>query len=186
MLIEELRKHTAEAHQQVEKIVINRLKNIKQPADYVHLLNVFYAYFNQLEQAIQPYITADILPDYTERRHAAILAADIGSFGYLSTTALPASVPPIDSSIKALAALYVMEGSIMGGPIIIQVLARHGIQQGTLFFAGYGADSKRKWETFTAALHKHIPEEHFAVAIATAIVTFTQFAETFKLAASKG
>jgi len=136
MIQEELRKQTAAAHQQLEKLVVARLKNIRNNEDYADLLKIFYAYFSRLEKAISPYRSTEVLPDYTERRHAISLANDIVSLGAELTGLPELSVPTIDNTVKALGALYVMEGSVMGGIIIIQMLARNGVQKGISFFGG--------------------------------------------------
>lgn len=183
MIHEALREQTTVAHQQLEKIVITRLKNIRSDADYAAFLKVFYAYFLRLEETIKPFITAAILPDYAERRHADSIAADIKSCGGSLNDLIEVSVPVIDSTVKALAALYVMEGSVMGGSIIVKILANHGITTGTSFFEGYGPDTRSKWSFFVEKLSLHIPEEHYPEAINTATATFSKFADAFELAA---
>jgi len=180
MIQEELKKQTTVAHQQLEKLVVSRLKNIRSNEDYVKLLRIFYAYFSQLEEVIRPYISAEILPDYAERRHAISLADDIACFGASLTGLLEVPVPSIDNPVKALGALYVMEGSVMGGPIIVQILAKYGITKGTSFFSGYGPETGKKWTAFIDALNANLSEELYPDVINAAIETFSRFADTFE------
>lgn len=182
MIQEELRKQTAAAHQQLEKLVVSRLKNIRSNEDYADLLKIFYAYFNRLEEAIRPYISNEVLPDYAERRHAISLADDIVCLGGQLIDLPEVSVPSIDNTVKALGALYVMEGSVMGGPIITQILAKYGITKGTSFFSGYGAETGKKWDAFINALNTNLSEEYYLDAINAAIETFLRFADAFELA----
>jgi len=179
MIHEELRKQTAAAHQQLEKLVVVRLKNIRNNEDYADLLKIFYAYFSRLEKAIMPYISTEVLPDYTERRHAISLADDIASLGTELTGLPELSVPTIDNTVKALGALYVMEGSVMGGTIIIQMLAKNGLRKGISFFGGYGSETGAKWASFTSVLDRYIHEDSAQEAIEAANQTFSNFTDVF-------
>jgi heme oxygenase len=179
MIHEELRKHTTVAHQQLEKLVVSQLKTIRNKEDYASLLKIFYAYFNCLEQAIRPYISDEVLPDYAERRHAISLANDIKGLGEILTGLPEVTVPPIDNTVKALGALYVMEGSIMGGTIIIQMLARCGVTDGISFFRGYGSETGAKWASFVSVLDRYINEDSEQEAIEAANQTFSNFTNVF-------
>jgi heme oxygenase len=179
MIQEELRKQTTAAHQQLEKLVISRLKTIRSNEDYANLLKIFYAYFNRLEEAIRPYISAEVLPDYADRRHAVSLADDVICLGAAPTELPEVTVPSIDNTVKALGALYVMEGSVMGGSIIIQMLARHGVTEGVSFFGGYGSETGAKWASFASVLDRYIHKDSGQEAIETANQTFSNFANVF-------
>lgn len=176
MIQEELRKQTQAAHHQVEKLVIAKLKNINSHEDYVNLLKIFFAYFIRLEVALRPFISSEVLPDYAERRHAASLADDIVSLGYMPNRLPDVIVPSIDNTVKALGALYVMEGSVMGGRTIIQMIEKRGIKQGISFFAGYGSATETRWSSFVAVLDRHIKLENEQEAIETANQTFSHLA----------
>jgi len=180
MLSTAIKAATQEAHQNLEKKVVMKLKAIRNNADYADLLKYFYAYFNKLESKFAPFITAEILPDYKQRRTSVYLQADIQQLGQ-STDVLPTvTVPEIHNLIQALGAMYVMEGSIMGGPYIVQMLAKNGITTGVSFFSGYGSDTSQKWQAFTAVMNAQAPTvEAEEVAILTANETFRHFSEAF-------
>ncbi|WP_183560550.1 biliverdin-producing heme oxygenase [Mucilaginibacter sp. SP1R1] len=179
MIQDVLRNQSATAHQQLEKIVVSRLKAIKSKEDYAELLKYFYAYFSRLEQVIAPYLNEDTLPDKVQRRNSGYLANDIISLGQdIATIPIP-DVPEITNKYQALGAFYVMEGSIMGGPIIVQMLAKFGVNDGVSFFSGYGPDTGSMWNRFVAVLNTEVPlSEHYQV-IETAIDTFHCFALSF-------
>lgn len=179
MIHEVLRKQTEAAHQQVEKLVIAKLKNIHSNEDYVNLLKIFFAYFIRLEVAVRPFISSEVLPDYAERRHAASLADDIISLGYMPNGLPDVIVPSIDNTVKALGALYVMEGSVMGGRIIIQMLEKRGITEGISFFTGYGSETETRWSSFVAVLDRYIKQEYEQEAIEAANQTFSNLAGVF-------
>jgi heme oxygenase len=180
MLSTNIKEATKEAHQQLEKKVVQKLKSIRSNSDYADLLKHFYAYFNAVEQAIKPYITTSVLPDYAERRHSGYLKADIEELGS-DTSELPVvTVPQISSIPEALGALYVMEGSIMGGGIIVQMLAKYGVTKGVSFFSGYGEATGQMWGKFIAVLNAQAESEKQQVlAIKAANETFSNFGEVF-------
>ncbi len=180
MLSTNIKEATKEAHQQLEKKVVLKLKSIRSNADYADVLKHFYAYFNTVEKAIKPYITSSVLPDYAERRHSGYLKADIEELGG-DTSELPAvTVPQISSVPEALGALYVMEGSIMGGSIIVQMLAKYGVTKGVSFFSGYGEATGQMWGKFVAVLNAQAENEKQQIlAIKAANETFSNFGEVF-------
>lgn len=179
MLQEILRERSASAHQQLEKIVVAKLKSIRSQEDYAELLKLFYAYFNRLEHVIEPFITDEILPDRSERRHSGFLANDIISLGGTTDDILVPEVPEVNNLVQALGALYVMEGSIMGGAVIVQMLGKYGITTGTSFFSGYGSQTPIKWAFFMESLNKNITASAQQEVIEAAVDTFDRFAFVF-------
>jgi len=180
MLSTKIKEATKEAHQQLEKKVIFKLKGIRNNADYADLLKYFYAYFNTIEQVIKPYLTEQVLPDYAMRRNSGYLKQDIKELGG-SVSELPyVQAPQIGSTIEALGALYVMEGSIMGGSIIVQMLAKYGVTKGTSFFSGYGESTGEMWGKFITVLNSEAKDEKQEIlAIKSANTTFSNFGKAF-------
>lgn len=180
MLSTVIKEATKEAHLNLEKKVIQKMKAIRGDADYAGFLKYFYAYFKQVEQAIAPYLTTDLLPDYAERRNSAYLKRDIEALGGDVVVLPEAQAPEIGNSIEALGALYVMEGSIMGGPIIVKMLAKEGITKGISFFSGYGEATGQMWAKFTDVLNAGASnEQEERQAIDTANDTFKKFGDVF-------
>lgn len=184
MLSTKIKEVTKAAHQEVEKKVVLRIKSIRSEADYADLLKHFYAYFNAVEQAVAPYITPAVLPDLAERRNSSYIKADIEALGE-SVTGLPLAIAPeIGSIAQALGALYVLEGSIMGGPYIVQMLQKGGLTRGFSFFNGYGENSGQKWAAFTQVLNT-IDQNEEEQALNSADETFTRFGNVFGPVPSK-
>lgn len=180
MLSTTIKEATKEAHLQLEKKVVQKLKAIRSNQDYADLLRHFYAYFNHLEKVIAPFITADLLPDYAQRRNSSFLQKDIEALGGNIDNLPETSVPKITNAIQALGALYVMEGSIMGGSIIVQMLAKGGITEGVSFFSGYGPATGQMWGAFITVLNACAGnDEQEAIAVQTANDTFNHFAAVF-------
>ncbi|SEM00381.1 heme oxygenase [bacterium A37T11] len=181
MLSTKIKEATREAHQQLEKTVVLKLKSIRSAEDYAGFLKYFYAYFNAVESVIAPYISETLLPDQADRRNSSYLRNDIEALGS-SVDQLPVVYTPmINSPLEALSALYVLEGSIMGGPYIVQMLQKYGMTTGFSFFSGYGENTGRMWGAFTAALSAQAGNaEEEAQAIRTANETFARFGDVFE------
>lgn len=181
MLSIKIKEATKAPHQQLEGVVVRKLKAITNDKDYAEFLKFFYAYFNTVERAINPYITASVLPDYKERRNSAYIKRDIEALGE-STDQLPeADAPSITTVQEALGALYVLEGSIMGGSIIVKMLEKLGITKGLSFFSGYGEETPQKWHVFINVLNTHATtSEEEGLAIKAANDTFALFGKTFE------
>lgn len=180
MLSTKIKEATKTPHQEVEKKVVLRIKAIRSEADYADFLKHFYAYFNAVEKSIAPYITRAILPDLAERRNASYIKADIEALGGTIDELPFALAPEINNAVQALGALYVLEGSIMGGPYIVQMLQKGGLTRGFSFFSGYGEASGQKWGVFTAVLNA-LPqsEQEEAQALEAAHETFARFGDVF-------
>ena len=180
MLSENIKEATKSAHLNLEKIVIQHLKGIKNDEDYSNFLTKFYTYFSHVERTVSPYITNQLLPDLAERRNSSYLKNDIQALGSAVIEASVPEVPNISNVVEALGALYVMEGSIMGGKIIIQMLEKLGVTKGILFFSGYGPETGQKWAAFTKVMNEEAKtEESEQLAINTANETFRLFEKVF-------
>lgn len=181
MISQEIKAATKEAHQKLEKTVVLRLKDIRSETDYAEVLKCFYTYFNAVERAIAPYITTSVLPDYAQRRNSSYIKKDIEDLGSSVADLLVPKVPHIKNTVTALGALYVLEGSIMGGPYIVEMLKKYGMDKGFGFFSGYGDDTGRMWGAFTGVINEAaVTEEEQADIIRTADETFSMFGEVFQ------
>jgi len=181
MISTTIKEATKDEHQMLEVEVIKRLKAIRSDADYAALLQYFYNYFSSIEKVITPFITNEVLADYEQRRNSRYIKDDIQNLGEALNENHSVALPVITSPLQAMAALYVMEGSIMGGKIIVQMLAKNGITKGTSFFEGYGAETGNMWSTFTAALNNQYQQEgDEKIASDTANQTFACFRALFQ------
>lgn len=182
MFNEDIKQETRKAHQELEKKVISRLKRMENAEDYGKLLANFYSYFRALEQETAKFISTEILPDIADRRKSERLLHDLETTGH-PVSALPArvTIPAIKDHASAMGALYVMEGSVMGGPIIVQMLEKQcGIREGISFFSGYGAETPAMWDAFKKAMNSLAASENAAqTMIDTANETFRHFSELF-------
>jgi heme oxygenase len=157
MFTDQLKESTLAKHQQTEKQLILRMKAMRAKEDYVSLLQMFYSYFGGLEQQINDYVGEQNLPDYNQRRKTKAIAADIVALGgVVPALADSEELPQIDNLLKAFGALYVIEGSTLGGKIIAGMMRQHFTfegNEGLSFFSGYGDDTNAKWNAFKMELN---------------------------------
>ena len=153
MLHAQIKAHTREDHAALEKKLMQRISKIEHRVDYVALLVLLHGYYSSLERVITPYATNGI-PDFLQRRKASKLRDDVRAlmpeFGNFPLCEL---VPKIGSYYSALGALYVMEGSTLGGSIIKRIISKKlGCDEGFSFFNSYGDNVNSMWEEFKSYL----------------------------------
>lgn len=183
MLSTKLKEETKNNHQILEKALVSHLKAALTVQQYVNLLKLFYGYFGGLESLINNAIDTHSLPDSAERRKTKAIADDItGLGGTVPIKATGNALPRITNHLEALGALYVIEGSTLGGKIISKMMQKQlGLtDKGLSFFSSYGDSTEAMWNSFKEALDSQAknPEQE-AVVIAAANQTFLKFGEWF-------
>lgn len=180
-IMERLRNETKTAHQQLEKGTIPYIKQSTNEAAYSHVLYMFYGYFSQVEEQIQGIIDESVLPDIKERRQSGAILADLNSIGYPTENLRTANELPVIKSIpQALGAMYVLEGSTLGGRFISQMLAKQLNRtpaEGISFFSGYGEQTEAKWKKFTEMMNEYVINHPLNAneVVAAANETFSKF-----------
>ena len=84
-------------------------------------------------------------------------------------------LPPVDGIAAVIGALYVIEGSTLGGQVIAPRLSQSlGIDcdHGAGFFHGYGDETHRHWEHFWRYAASRCPPQCQAAALFTAVELF--------------
>jgi heme oxygenase len=183
MLSEKLKEETKQNHQQLEKKLIVFMRNIRTKEDYANLLMLFYSFFGGLELAIDKHFDVSYLPDYNLRRKTSSLADDLLQLGsVLPALANAEKLPSIDNHLQASGALYVIEGSTLGGKIISKMIRQQlnfNDNYGLSFFNGYGNDPEKMWQTFKLFLDKPISPAEEEIVIQSANDTFKKFSDFF-------
>ncbi len=152
---DQLKTATAAAHQSLEAFLIPIIKQTRTPAEYGKLLRMFYGYYKPLEDAIDRFPVGGVLADFELRRKAALILQDMKDLTAEPLPVMSAAVPAISNLPQAMGALYVLEGSTLGGQIIAKILQRNlhrGPETGFRFFSGYGEETAAKWECFQEVL----------------------------------
>jgi heme oxygenase len=180
-IMERLRNETKTAHQQLEKATIPYIKQSTDEASYGHVLRMFYGYFSQVEEQIQALIDESVLEDIKERRQSAAIIADLKSIGAATENLATANELPVLKTVpQALGAMYVLEGSTLGGRFISQMLAKQlnrTAADGISFFSGYGEQTDTKWKKFTEMMNEYVINHPLNAneIVAAANETFSKF-----------
>ncbi len=164
------------------------IKDIRAKEDYVKVLELFYSYFGGLEKKVDTVGHLN-LPDYHLRRKKEAIANDIVSLnGTLPALTPDQHLPDITNKLQALGALYVMEGSTLGGIYISKMIAGQlNLEDGKSlsFFNGYGDQTESMWTSFKSSLEQLVVEPgEQAMVIQAANETFTRFKNWIDLKAT--
>jgi len=115
MLSITLKEETKDLHVALEKAMVPMIKGIQTTEDYVKVLGLFYSYYGGLENRLGKIVDIKI-PDHHLRRKKEIIADDILSLGGTLPELTPGQhLPSLENKYQAFGALYVMEGSTLGG-----------------------------------------------------------------------
>jgi heme oxygenase len=177
MLAEELKERTARVHQESEKKMIRALKRIDTTEEYIRMLNWLYGFYAPIEALVHCQLTPELFPDMEKRCRAEYIRWDIEESG------IPApppdicdELPRIDSFPRALGALYVLEGSTLGGRVIASLISRQlGSPKSLSFFSGYGAETGNMWQSLKDFLENPFAKEEKQEILAAAEETFLAF-----------
>lgn len=144
-LLRALRAATAFHHREVERLL--PAFGALSPADYAAHLAALAGVHLPLEQRLFAHDWAGLgLPDAAERPRAPLLEADLRALG-IDPSAIPRcrALPYLGTLPRALGALYVLEGSRLGGQILARQVAG-GVP--TRFLVGAAARTGSRWSSF--------------------------------------
>jgi heme oxygenase len=177
-LAQQLKQQTLAEHLALEDLIVPQIKSVQSINDYAQLLHLFYGFNKPVEEAIQKVITPSILPDITKRQKADLLLKDLEAVNHSDQPSVCNDIPQIQSIEEAFGALYVMEGSTLGGKSITQMLLKTpvGLQPDQVhFFNAYGKETGPMWLSFLSQLNTFNAVQQQAVIIDTARETFIKF-----------
>ncbi|MBB5438890.1 heme oxygenase [Pedobacter sp. AK017] len=185
MIADKVKAQTSTYHRELEAILVRKIKSIRSVQDYIQILNDFYSFFAGLELLISKHLQPT-LADAGERRKTAAIADDLSYFkAKVPDLATGAELPVILNHFQALGALYVIEGSTLGGKYISQMISQQlniPVDEGLSFFNGYGESTMEMWARFKDYLNKEaIADEQQADVIEAANQTFLKFKDWVNL-----
>jgi heme oxygenase len=172
-----LRQATRDEHDLLEKS-LGLGRTSLSIAHYVHLLEVFYGYYEPLEKKLSTISTLrNVVSDLESRRKATLLSRDL-QYWQRDTQKLRqcARLPQIEDVVDALACMYVLEGATLGGRVITPLIEDElGIacDTGGAFFGGYGERTSLMWRAFGRSFAEvPLNEAEHARVLEGAIATF--------------
>ncbi len=118
-------------------------------------------------------------PALRRRQRRSMIEHDLAWFHTTPTELSTAGLPPLDTEAALLGAMYVMEGSTLGGQIISRHVTRVlGLMngRGDAFFRGHGPNTGPMWTEFCDILRSRIPDAETEMVIHSAQAMFRTFA----------
>lgn len=172
-----LKQHTARTHEELEQILLPRIEGVDSIESYHSLLKIFYGFFKPLEEKVLIFVDDKILPDINHRRKTQLILQDL-QINTSRQLPISSDLPRITNSMQALGALYVMEGSTLGGRGITKIILKNNNflnPSGIVFFNGYGAETGKMWTAFQMAINSISGDEAIQQMLDAANDTFLKF-----------
>jgi heme oxygenase len=173
-----LRTETRASHASIETVpILAKLLTVDfGRVEYIALLDAMHAFYGSIEPEIAGALESiPQLHGLLDGRRPRSLAEDLRWLG-ARPTRHRAPMPTIDCEAAGLGALYVIEGSGLGGRVIARHLADQlGYQsgQGASFYGGLSAEVARiRWQTLGEVLEMQTGASCQDVIVATARATF--------------
>ena len=181
-----IRSRTRPLHAQLESSfdLTASLTSIETYRDLLERYLSIYKPF-EAELANQPATTLALI-SWPERSRVAQLERDLAALGGKPEGMPAPALPKLDDLSSLLGALYVVEGSSLGGQIIYrQIQQQLGLDAGSgvAFFYGDGDATGSSWKRFTAILEANITDPNRAADAAEAMFhAFEQALNSQKIA----
>lgn len=158
----QLKNATLTAHQQTESLMMPLLKAIDNRESYADVLKMMYGFYKPLEEQINAVITLAILPDIEHRYKSAFAKIDVIRLGMPTNFITAGLLPVIHSIAQGFGAMYVLEGSTLGGVYISRMLKQNEALQDIplTFFNGYGERTGEMWKTFKSVMDKMVVSQN--------------------------
>jgi heme oxygenase (biliverdin-IX-beta and delta-forming) len=168
MLSRDIKARTEAVHRQVEQ---NRIMSALMNADlsreqYAAALRKLYGYFQPLMELVQFRLDQALIPHGSPAEGFRRILDDL-SFVERDAVCVPLcqELPEIDTSAKAIGALYVAEGSSLGGRVIARKIKDSlelDASAGASYFHGAGDGTAARWLSFVSLLDAYGEEPEVA------------------------
>jgi len=173
-----LKERTSPSHQALERRMVALIRQIRSGEDYADFLKLMYGYYAAVEDRIAGHVSNRPPRDFKKRRKAGRLLEDIRQFSTTGSVNLCDQLPHVHPYASALGAMYVLEGSVLGGKIIARMIKEQlNAQQspGYSFFLGYGEDTGAMWQAFKDDLEQPFDDREKEEVVQAANDTFVRF-----------
>jgi heme oxygenase (biliverdin-IX-beta and delta-forming) len=169
-----LRARTAEHHHGLESGLLIQTR-LSEAAARDRLIAGYFALYREVDAALRPHLwdMPDLAFCFRVRSRRIPGKAELPRHGELSVNPV---FPPIRTKAEALGALYVLEGSTLGGRKILQALRSQGVSTDDLHFLDpYGKDAGANWRLFLGILERETAPNPATMneCVAGAIKTFS-------------
>lgn len=152
----ELRLNTRHVHLQLETKLIPIIRRVSTRSQYEFLLKTFYTFYAPLEKRLCAVSGIEGLTNPLQLRKVDGLNRDIMALnGNTENLPLCEDLPDCSNLSRAVGILYVLEGSVLGGKGIANIISKNITADPSLpfsFFLYYGNEPQAMWNKFRARL----------------------------------
>ncbi len=143
-----LRAATGDDHQRLEER-LDAVERLADPVKRLRLVQLYAALHIPAEMALAAHLSGLPDLDFDSRRRTPLLEPYAGAV---------APVFPAPASIaEALGMFYVLEGSTLGGRMILRMLEARGVEDEALAFLDpYGPETGARWRDFLSVLMGYV------------------------------
>jgi heme oxygenase len=169
-ILQALRLATRPAHDQLEQNAFNQqlTAGTVTTAATTHFLAKMHGFLVPYEARLRAQnLGPEWEPDIRQRAH--LILVDLGQPA--SALAICPGMPPLATWAQLLGAMYVVEGSTLGGQVIARQLAKANIPLRS-YFSGYGERTGPLWKAFCQLLTQAATPENEAEIVQSASLTF--------------
>lgn len=163
MLSDYLKEKTANYHQEIEeKLESNKLfNNTFTDENYYKMLQVNHVFLKSYEDSIKQFLNEKDLENLalTKLNKLALIEKDIKELGIEELEVNKQF--ELTNRAEAIGALYVIEGSMLGGNVIAKTLKKYPFLENKSFnyFGHYGENLGSIWKTFIAYINQEFTTE---------------------------
>ena len=150
-VLTQLRLATGDIHRRLDAGLdaVNRLERACSRPD---MIRGYFAFHKGVDAAVAPWLAEDSGLDYAARRRTPALRRAVKAMN-LAESPPRRRFPALGNRAQAYGALYVVEGSVLGGRLIRNTIAERGRDlDGLDFLDPYGTATGERWRTFLAQL----------------------------------
>jgi heme oxygenase (biliverdin-IX-beta and delta-forming) len=151
--------------------------------NYVACLQLIHGVVAAWEQEAADKSPQGMQAFFAARQRTAMLERDLAWFGVSQPNHRRPPLPQMNDNASLLGAMYVMEGSTLGG----QYIARHVERvlslkegNGNAYFRGYEQQTGSMWKESCEMLRMKVPESDAEIAIGSAKAMFAVFGSWMK------
>lgn len=152
MLTNILKEQTKDHHQKLESLIISRVKSLDSKLAYANFLKLFYGFIAPLEEKIASIKEVTDNDKINNREKAWMILQDINYLNpHDNNFQTTDNLPQINTFDEAIGALYVLEGSTLGGKYIRKMIASRlqmPENEGFLYFSSYADNTDNMWKAF--------------------------------------
>jgi len=175
--IQKLRQETEADHHNVEGVVPLMRQGLNA-AEYVQCLQRIYGVVAAWEERASEIGPEWLQPSLLARQRRPLLELDLAWFGVAEKEDGRPMLPEMNDLPSFFGAMYVMEGSTLGGQLIarhVEVALHLSEGQGSSYFRGHGSQTGPLWKEFCEMLKLRIPDEQTDAVVVSAKAMFSTF-----------